>query len=690
MIITRIRIQEILHAEYADTFLGREKELELLRTHLKPGSDWKLIHLHGIGGIGKSTLLRRLAHEIGWERSLFFDGHSGYRQPEDWLRALSTALTRLGVGDALGDAAAPLDLTTLTDRLNEAAAEEGWILLLLDTFEQWSPIEEWLRTEFLPRLLPQVRVVSAGRYPLAGAWERGAWRRLVLNMKLSPFSAADTDAYIRSNGITDPALREQLRVSTGGFPLALCMAVEIVSRKSDPQFLNLAEHERTINDLVAELLSDLHPPAFQRYLDAASVIWHFDQEWLQLLLGEVVPADAFRDFCRLPFVVSYGSSWGLHDSIRNWTRSDLLRRMPQTLESYRLKALEELRRREESTPGAKGIYALDKLYLHNNDLVRYYCFSGDVEGLLFHPLEREEDLDRSQEIYVTYARHTGIGDSFLTLLKPLWQAEPSGFWGAWREGRLVAFYVFLPLNDQIVPILRAHPVTAPYLTRSDRVPKEYVLLCQGIDPGLEELEGALARHMAYQFNRAELVFDLSPFPEWHAVLESIGFEPIPWANSVGPDGHRYTTFLLDLRTEDFATKIDRNFSGARPVAPVPLAPLEPEAKISLVKSLLQQYARLGAQPELIGSIGPYLDGYAQARQPAERLRLIQERVGNALILLEDGDFADVRTANLIRMAYIKKIGTHELVAERLNLPIATYYRLLKRGVERLADLLFGG
>lgn len=691
-----MRVLDLLNSGEQEKHFGREQELSELRELLSFERDWKLIHVFGPGGVGKTTLLEMYAQSAGVVQCFLFDGHIGFRTPQDWLRKLRELM------DTLESVKTPLSMVNeecsnaetkaLADRLNALAVKRGGLVLLFDTFEQWTPIEDWLCNEWLPLLDFQVRICSAGRYPLEGPWTRGGWSRLVRNVKLNPLSMIDFNRYLSLHGIDDPLIREKLRKFTGCMPLAMSLAIEIIRRKKTPDFLDASEQYHTVSRLIEELLRDLGNPDFQRYLDVASVLWRFNQEWLQVILGEPVHADTFREFCRLPFIITCEDGWGLHDSIRNWTRSDFHRRQPQTLESYRNKALNEYRLREKLNPAIKSLHTIDKLYLHQNDLVRYYCFSGEVEGLKVKTCQAE-DVPRMEELYLEYGKYKGAffpGESgFLPILKPLWQEDPNGFIGLWKNGVLSAFYNFITLNENTDSLLKHIGIHAPYLTQSERIPREYAFCFVGLDPRLEEeLGGALTQHMVHQFNKADILVDITPLQEWFPVLEYIGFEPIPWADSY-IHGVQHKAFLLDLRTEDYATKLDRMFTANSGTDQISASILTAEEAYSSAKQLLNNYHYLEKNPEFIAFVGSHMKINSALLTVNEYLPLIQEQTDRVLNLMDSGIKEEQTFGRILRLAYIQKIGSHEMVAERLKIPQATYYRHLRKGITRFAELLLG-
>lgn len=52
--------------------------------------------------------------------------------------------------------------------------------------------------------------------------------------------------------------------------------------------------------------------------------------------------------------------------------------------------------------------------------------------------------------------------------------------------------------------------------------------------------------------------------------------------------------------------------------------------------------------------------------------------------LSEGNPEERRMSRILRYAYIQKIGTHEVTAEFLGIPVPSYFRYLKSGIHRFA------
>ena len=145
------RLADRLAAAGRGRFVGREAELELFRSALLAAEPtFAVLHLHGPGSVGKTTLLReyaRLAAESG--RPLVrLDGRNVAPSPPGFLLALHQALG-LEEGGA----------TSIVSNW----PPDG--VLLIDTYETLASLDTWLRETFLLQLPGRNLVVIAGRNP---------------------------------------------------------------------------------------------------------------------------------------------------------------------------------------------------------------------------------------------------------------------------------------------------------------------------------------------------------------------------------------------------------------------------------------------------------------------------------------------------------------------------------------------
>ncbi len=129
-------------------FMDRSEERELFRMALCAADlPFLVLHIHGPGGVGKSALLREftaIAAEQG-AAAYYLDARNSEPSPDAFVNVL-----RLTLG--LGREEAPA--TALANR-------PGRHVIMVDTYELFTPLDSWLREIFLP-LLPELLASNLG------------------------------------------------------------------------------------------------------------------------------------------------------------------------------------------------------------------------------------------------------------------------------------------------------------------------------------------------------------------------------------------------------------------------------------------------------------------------------------------------------------------------------------------------
>src|SRR4051794_6979424 len=125
------RLADRLASARRTRFVGRNGEIQVFESAL--GQDeppFQILYIYGPGGIGKTSLLRELAARAEEQgvAAFYIDGRNLEPTPESFQRALLTA------AGALPDT----DLETLFGRMTRRH------VLLLDTYEVWSGLDNWL------------------------------------------------------------------------------------------------------------------------------------------------------------------------------------------------------------------------------------------------------------------------------------------------------------------------------------------------------------------------------------------------------------------------------------------------------------------------------------------------------------------------------------------------------------------
>jgi hypothetical protein len=289
-------------------FVSRSAEIELFRAALEDAIDpaFSVLHVHGPGGVGKTSLLDALSVIAAGAGATVacLDGRDLEPSPVSVLEALGEALAIPADGGPIG----PAD-------------GGGRLVLLVDAYERLSPLDQWFRARLIPRLPASAIVVIAGRDAPSAAWRMDpAWGPLLRVVSLRNLSPDDSRALLDRAGI-DPHLHARMVRLTYGHPLGLALLADVVSRggqvESDVLPLDLVEV------LLARFVETVPDTRHRRVLGACAVARCTTEALLRDVLGERDVPDMFSWLRELSFVESRHNGVAPHDLARDVLDADL-------------------------------------------------------------------------------------------------------------------------------------------------------------------------------------------------------------------------------------------------------------------------------------------------------------------------------------------------------------------------------
>ncbi|MEI9940825.1 MAG: winged helix-turn-helix domain-containing protein [Pseudomonadota bacterium] len=320
------RLRDRLERSAAEAVLGREREMDRILRHFD--ADGAVVtFVHGIGGVGKSSLLAALAPRLAdrGARVARLDGRTIEPTPRGLLAALGAAL----------DARAPFDDVEAMAR--ELDSEPRATAIVIDEYDRIRLLDAWLRHELLPAQPDRTRWLFAGRFSPHAAWlTTPGWSDAVLSLRLGSLDDASCRALLARRGIAGESMAPMIGLARGN-PLALELAARYTTA---PELSGLAENA-VLDALARRCVEDLPPPV-REAIDAISLVRYATRPLLDAMLGRSCDDALLSELAELSFVERAEGGLVLHDSVRHAIVSRLRALDPLRHRALRLAALEQL------------------------------------------------------------------------------------------------------------------------------------------------------------------------------------------------------------------------------------------------------------------------------------------------------------------------------------------------------------
>jgi DNA-binding SARP family transcriptional activator len=529
------RLATRLEAARKQSFVGRRDELHLFAEALAQAEPpFTVLHLFGPGGVGKTTLLAAFARHCATHgiATLTLDGRSVEPTPAGILAAL-----REQAGGEGG-------LDTLPEQ----------VVVLVDTYEQLTPVEGWLRDALLPQLPHRALVVLAGRAPPSAAWRADlGWQAISRVVRLDNLSAEESADYLDRRGIP-PAQHDAVLRATHGFPLGLSLAAEVILQRPGDRFEGLDTPD-TVQRLLERFSDRVPSVAHRAALEAASQVRAVDESLLAAMLARDEARELFEWLQSLSFVSRGRRGVFLHDLAREALAADLRWRNPpwyrELHERARVFYAEAF---ERGSRTAQQQALLDLIFLHESLLIRSLFAWNDIGGLAEH-LARPDDWPALEAMI---RRHEG--DESARIAAGWFAAQP-GRVSVFRsgDGTPVGFNQIIALGpgdddagDPCVAAVLRFVRTQPPLATGETIAIDRFWMDDTAYQDISPTQGLIfVAATRYVLTTPGLACSFHVFADpdaWHQTIDQVRFQRLPEADfSVG--GRRYGVVYHDWRAE---------------------------------------------------------------------------------------------------------------------------------------------
>jgi hypothetical protein len=667
-------------------FVGRSAEIELFRAALDDAVDrpFSILHVHGPGGVGKTSLLQVLgvvAADAGATVARL-DGRDLDPSPVSVLEALAETLA-IPTGDG------PIDLPEGGRRL----------VLLVDAYEHMAALDRWFRVRFIPRLPSSAIIVIAGRDPPTREWRSDpGWGALLRVVSLRNLSPDDSRALLLQAGI-DRQLHERIVRLTYGHPLGLALLTDVVARggqvDSDVLPLDL------VDGLLERLVETVPDRRHRRALGVCVVARCTTEALVRDVLDEGDVHDVFGWLRGLSFIEPRADGVAPHDLARDVLDADLRWRDFDSYTHVFRKVREHSLASATTTTGRAQLRAIfDLKWLFRQARTAMAPVEWGTWGEYYPEPARREDYGPILELIRSWE-----GEQSAACAARWLDRQPEGFSVIRNlDGEIQGMLAIVDLAGASPDDLDADPgaraawnvaITAPPR------PGEAVTICrfvvdrdnyQGPSPTLNAVP---ILTMQKQLSTPNLAWDFVTLADPDRWNEYFAVGDLPRAE--GADfvvgDRRYGLFAHDFRKVPVDAWIDlwseRALAqdvdvGPRERAPAVLVLSHPDFEAA-VRQAFKDLRR----PGLL------------ARNPLLRTRLVADRTaegasGAAVLqaVLREAAMSlarhprDDKLLRAVDRTYLRPAATQEAAAAALGLPFSTYRRHLTQGMTRIVSELW--
>ncbi|MCW1966521.1 MAG: ATP-binding protein [Anaerolineae bacterium] len=698
------------------SFVGREGERGLFSAALHAETlPFNVLHLHGPGGVGKTTLMKEWGKQCGEANALalYLDARNIDPSPLGFCLALNAGLMQL-----LGKEPASSPNPAAVPRACSAALVEFSALnqcgvLFIDTYELLKPLDSWLYEEFVPQMPDTVLLVLAGRHSPSAMWrDDPAWGVFFRAVPLRNLSADESKAYLLQRRVPENQYSHILQF-THGHPLALSLVADTVAQRSETGAFQPADNPDVIKTLLERFVQKVPSPAHRAALEACGMVRLLTEGILSRMLNMPDVSELFDWLRSLSFIEAGRMGLFPHDLAREAIVTDVHWRNPDWYAELHKRAREYYNVRLNSAPAAEHDHILlDMVFLHRDNAVVRQTFdwaeSGTIRSEIAQPSQFEAMIAMTRQFEgEASARHLA---HWLAL-------QPQRVY-AFRQGnQLLGFMSYLALDEADESEIKPDPIAwngwqhirkhAPLRSGERALMFRHwmaVETYQQVSPVQSLVFVRAVQHYLTTQKLAYTIF-VCAYPDlWEGVLTYADLERLR-AGEVQMDGKPFGLYGHDWRVVGvpawFQLLAEREMAynpiaaRAEPKPSTELVALSEDDFADALRDVLKQMSRslpprgnpLLNSKLVIDQFSNKGGGATHTASELERAAMLRNLVAETAKTLEASP-RDVKLYRAFYHTYVKPAPSQEAASELIDVPFSSYRRHLQTAVDRVTDLLW--
>jgi hypothetical protein len=389
------KLKDILQQQRKKNFVGRQKEISFFENLLKEKEpSAHLVYVYGPGGQGKTTLLKQFADLCKVSSIPFIQLDCRYIEshPNNFKQAFQSA--------------APFDGGN--DMMASIDAHEENVVLMIDTYEKLKPLDDWLRMEFLPELPGNVITVISGRAPLSTNWKTDpGWQSITKVFALQELSDEESTKFLSRRNIPDEQVHRIVDY-THGNPLALSIVADMFGQRKDSRFDPLDSPD-IMKTLLEQFVQEVPSPAHKAALELCSLVYVTTEKLIEEVLGPQLAHELFNWLTTLTFIEKGPAGIYPHDLARDAIAGELHWRNPDWYRHLHIKTQQFFISRLLKQSGEKQREILFSLiFLHRMNPAVKPFFEFQETGSSWQDKMKEDDRKHLIAMVKKYEGNTAV------------------------------------------------------------------------------------------------------------------------------------------------------------------------------------------------------------------------------------------------------------------------------------------